>query len=78
MNNNHIVDQVHKVQKKVQVFSLKLLYKYRALFYSMGKKDGFGRVKNIIERNMVVIWKLTSCTMHSYTLNSKDILKYLL
>ena len=35
--------QVQKVQK-VHIFSVKSLCKYRALFRSIGKKDGFGKV----------------------------------
>ena len=41
----YIVVQVQKVQK-VHIFSVKSLCKYRALFRSIGKKGGFGRVKN--------------------------------
>ena len=39
----HNVVQVQKVQK-VHIFSVKSLYKYRALFRSAGKKGGFGKV----------------------------------
>ena len=35
--------QVQKVQK-VHIFSVKSLCKYRALFRSVGKKGGFGKV----------------------------------
>ena len=44
-NVTHNVVQVQKVQK-VHIFSVKSLCKYRALFRSIGKKGGFGRVKN--------------------------------